>query len=243
MSYFQVKRFHLSHTIECAANIAHSNIGYTSLPCSLPLLHHQRLKNTFLGLARVSLYEYQDDIGTCTLLKLQSLIPRGMGPPVTQSRSQQEYVWFPVWPGGKGSWNDRVLQEQESDSGVYQKLAELQFCHWKSGITRKRKPGWPDLCPIKPTSEKGKNRGHRYCRYWKSRPYAVTLMPFNENVESQTYSTVMLYVLSASTPPSNTSKLSMLTNFVGTIKSSTSRRTRPQALPVLVVFFSRNLFS
>lgn len=80
-------------------------------------------------------------------------------------------------------------------------------------------------------------------------PYAVALMPeflrmteFNDNVELQTYSTAVLYVLSAFTPPVEYIG-AILTNFVVAIKSSKSWRIRLQALPPLVVFFYRNLLS
>ncbi|KAF8922284.1 armadillo-type protein [Mucidula mucida] len=80
-------------------------------------------------------------------------------------------------------------------------------------------------------------------------PYMVDLMPeifrmieFNDNTELQTYSTAVLYVLSAFTPPTEYIPI-ILNNFVSAIKSATSYRIRLRALPSLVVFFYRNLLS
>lgn len=80
-------------------------------------------------------------------------------------------------------------------------------------------------------------------------PYLVDMMPevfrmteFNDNNELQTYSTVVLYVVSAFTPPVEFISI-ILNQFVAAIQSSTSWRMRLQGLPALVVFFYRNLLS
>ncbi|KAK7468647.1 Proteasome activator BLM10 [Stygiomarasmius scandens] len=80
-------------------------------------------------------------------------------------------------------------------------------------------------------------------------PYAVAMMPeilrmseLNDSSDLQTYSTAVLYVLSAVTPVAEYVPI-ILENFVSAIKSSTSWRIRHQAMPALVVFFYRNLLS
>jgi len=80
-------------------------------------------------------------------------------------------------------------------------------------------------------------------------PYAVAMMPeilrmseLNDSSELQTYSSSVLYILSAVTPPVEYIG-AILDNFVAAIKSSTSWRIRLHALPALVVFFYRNLLS
>ncbi|KAF9474298.1 hypothetical protein BDN70DRAFT_884955 [Pholiota conissans] len=80
-------------------------------------------------------------------------------------------------------------------------------------------------------------------------PYAVAMMPeilrmseLNDSSELQTYSSAVLYILSAVTPPVEFIE-AILDNFVVAIKSSTSWRIRLHALPALVVFFYRNLLS
>ncbi|KAJ3843176.1 hypothetical protein F5878DRAFT_605646 [Lentinula raphanica] len=77
--------------------------------------------------------------------------------------------------------------------------------------------------------------------------YAVPMMPeilrmseLNDSSELQTYSTAVLYVLSAVTPVREHIEI-ILGHFVTAIKSSTSWRIRHHALPALVVFFYRNL--
>ncbi|KAF5384731.1 hypothetical protein D9757_006213 [Collybiopsis confluens] len=78
-------------------------------------------------------------------------------------------------------------------------------------------------------------------------PYAVLMMPeilrmseLNDSSELQTYSTAVLYVLSAVTPIRESIPV-ILDNFVVAIKSSASWRIRHHALPALIVFFYRNL--
>lgn len=78
-------------------------------------------------------------------------------------------------------------------------------------------------------------------------PYVVPLMPeifrmteFNDHPELQSYSTAVLYSLSAVTPPPNYVE-PILQNFAVAIKESTSWRLRLHALPALVVFFYRSL--
>ncbi len=90
------------------------------------------------------------------------------------------------------------------------------------------------------------------------RPEIFRMIEFNDNTELQTYSTAVLYVLSAFTPPTEYIPI-ILNNFVSAIKSATvlrpaimryertnpsqSYRIRLRALPSLVVFFYRNLLS
>jgi len=64
----------------------------------------------------------------------------------------------------------------------------------------------------------------------------------NDSSELQTYSSSVLYILSAVTPPVEYIG-AILDNFVAAVKSSTSWRIRLHALPALVVFFYRNLLS
>ncbi|KAE9410730.1 ARM repeat-containing protein [Gymnopus androsaceus JB14] len=78
-------------------------------------------------------------------------------------------------------------------------------------------------------------------------PYAITMMPeilrmseLNDSSELQTYSTAVLYVLSAVTPVKEYIPV-ILENFVTAIKSSDSWRIRHHALPALIVFLYRNL--
>ncbi|THV06075.1 hypothetical protein K435DRAFT_712109 [Dendrothele bispora CBS 962.96] len=80
-------------------------------------------------------------------------------------------------------------------------------------------------------------------------PYAVAMMPeilrmseLNDSSDLQTYSTAVLYVLSAVTPVAEYVPI-VLDNFASAIKSSSSWRIRHQAMPALVVFFYRNLLS
>ncbi|KAF8807254.1 hypothetical protein BYT27DRAFT_7189352 [Phlegmacium glaucopus] len=80
-------------------------------------------------------------------------------------------------------------------------------------------------------------------------PYAIALMPeilrmseLNDSSELQSYSSAVLYILSAVSPPTEYVE-AILDNFVVGIKSSTSWRVRLHALPALVVFFYRNLLS
>ncbi|KAJ7462735.1 armadillo-type protein [Mycena galericulata] len=80
-------------------------------------------------------------------------------------------------------------------------------------------------------------------------PYAVPMMPellrmseLNDSSDLQVYSSAVLYVLSAVAVP-DVYVPEILENFVSAIKSSTSWRIRLHALPALVVFFYRNLFS
>ncbi|KAJ3798132.1 hypothetical protein GGU11DRAFT_782291 [Lentinula aff. detonsa] len=77
--------------------------------------------------------------------------------------------------------------------------------------------------------------------------YAVPMMPeilrmseLNDSSELQTYSTAVLYVLSAVTPVREHIEI-VLGHFVTAVKSSTSWRIRHHALPALIVFFYRNL--
>ncbi|KAF9073820.1 hypothetical protein BDP27DRAFT_1318212 [Rhodocollybia butyracea] len=78
-------------------------------------------------------------------------------------------------------------------------------------------------------------------------PYAVQMMPeilrmseLNDSSDLQTYSTAVLYVLSAITPVREYIPV-ILENFVTAIKSSSSWRIRHHTLPALIVFFYRNL--
>lgn len=80
-------------------------------------------------------------------------------------------------------------------------------------------------------------------------PYIVPMMPeilrmseLKDNSELQAYSSAVLYILSAVSPPIEYVAL-ILDNFVLAIKSSTSWKIRLHALPALVVFFYRNLLS
>ncbi|KAI0961210.1 hypothetical protein AcV7_000369 [Taiwanofungus camphoratus] len=80
-------------------------------------------------------------------------------------------------------------------------------------------------------------------------PYAITLLPevlrmseLNDSSELQTYSSAVLYVLSAVTPPPEYVEV-IAENFISAIKSSTSWRIRVNALPTLIVFYYRNLLS
>ncbi|KAF9459432.1 hypothetical protein BDZ94DRAFT_1312356 [Collybia nuda] len=80
-------------------------------------------------------------------------------------------------------------------------------------------------------------------------PYVVPMMPeilrmseLNDSSDLQIYSSAVLYVLSAVSPPVEYIE-GILRNFVTAIKSSKSWRIRLHALPALVVFFYRNLLS
>ncbi|GLB36441.1 putative protein with domain of unknown function (DUF3437) [Lyophyllum shimeji] len=80
-------------------------------------------------------------------------------------------------------------------------------------------------------------------------PYAIPLMPeilrmseLNDSPDLQMYSSAVLYVLSAVSPPVEY-VAAILNNFATAIKSSQSWRIRLHALPALVVFFYRNLLS
>lgn len=64
----------------------------------------------------------------------------------------------------------------------------------------------------------------------------------NDNTELQSYSSAVLYSLSAVTPPADYIE-TILEHFVVAVKSSKSWRLRLHALPSLVVFFYRNLLS
>ncbi|KAL0950801.1 hypothetical protein HGRIS_007566 [Hohenbuehelia grisea] len=80
-------------------------------------------------------------------------------------------------------------------------------------------------------------------------PYAIAMMPemlqmseLSDSTDLQTYSTAVLYVLSA-LAPSRGDVQRILDIFVTAIKSSTSWRIRLHALPALIVFFYRNLLT
>ncbi|KAF9015006.1 hypothetical protein BDQ17DRAFT_1418131 [Cyathus striatus] len=80
-------------------------------------------------------------------------------------------------------------------------------------------------------------------------PYVLRLMPeilhmteLSDNPELQSYSTAVLYIISAVIPPVEYFEV-ILKNFADAIKSSKSWRIRLNALPALVVFFYRNLLS
>ncbi|KAI0757312.1 ARM repeat-containing protein [Daedaleopsis nitida] len=80
-------------------------------------------------------------------------------------------------------------------------------------------------------------------------PYIIVMLPeiirmseLNDSSELQTYSSAVLYVLSAVTPPPEYIEV-IADNFINAIKSSTSWRIRVNALPTLIVFFYRNLLS
>jgi len=80
-------------------------------------------------------------------------------------------------------------------------------------------------------------------------PYAISMMPeiifmseLNDSPELQKYSSAVLYVLSAVTPPPVYIEV-ILESFVSAIKSSKSWRIRLHALPALIVFFYRNLLT
>lgn len=80
-------------------------------------------------------------------------------------------------------------------------------------------------------------------------PCIIPMMPeifrmseLKDSSELQMYSTAVLYVLSAITPPVEYVD-KILENFVYAIKSSQSWRIRLNALPALVVFFYRNLLT
>ena len=93
------------------------------------------------------------------------------------------------------------------------------------------------------------------------RPEILRMSELNDNSELQSYSSAVLYILSAVTPPTEYVE-AILDNFIFGIKSSTvksffdfwlvlfwpillsqSWRVRLHALPALVVFFYRNLLS
>ncbi|OCH96671.1 ARM repeat-containing protein [Obba rivulosa] len=78
-------------------------------------------------------------------------------------------------------------------------------------------------------------------------PYTITLLPeilrmseLNDSSELQTYSSGVLYVLSAVNPVPEYVE-TIADNFIDAIKSSSSWRIRVKALPTLIVFFYRNL--
>ncbi|EMD41612.1 hypothetical protein CERSUDRAFT_110183 [Gelatoporia subvermispora B] len=78
-------------------------------------------------------------------------------------------------------------------------------------------------------------------------PYTIALLPeilrmseLNDSTELQTYSSGVLYVLSAVNPIPGYVEV-IADNFIDAIKSSTSWRIRVKALPTLIVFFYRNL--
>ncbi|KAL4243149.1 BLM10 family protein [Abortiporus biennis] len=80
-------------------------------------------------------------------------------------------------------------------------------------------------------------------------PYIVALLPeilrmseLNDSSELQRYSSAVLYVLSAVTPPTEYVEV-IADHFIEAIKSSDSWRIRVNALPTLIVFFYRNLMS
>ncbi|CCM01635.1 uncharacterized protein FIBRA_03696 [Fibroporia radiculosa] len=80
-------------------------------------------------------------------------------------------------------------------------------------------------------------------------PYAITLLPevlrmseLNDSSELQKYSSAVLYILSAVTPPAEYIEV-IADNYIKAIKSSTSWRVRIKALPTLLVFYYRNLMS
>ncbi|KAH9081608.1 hypothetical protein EDB83DRAFT_2512470 [Lactarius deliciosus] len=78
-------------------------------------------------------------------------------------------------------------------------------------------------------------------------PYVHPLLPeifrmseLSDNPELQSHSQAVLYILSAVTPPLESIE-AISVNFVNAISSSTSWRIRLNSLPILVVFFYRNL--
>ncbi|KDQ54780.1 hypothetical protein JAAARDRAFT_134622 [Jaapia argillacea MUCL 33604] len=80
-------------------------------------------------------------------------------------------------------------------------------------------------------------------------PYILPMLPeilrmseLSDSSELQNYSSAVLYVLSAVTPPPEYINV-ILEHFLGAIRSSKSWRIRLNALPTLVVFFYRNLLS
>ncbi|KZW02117.1 ARM repeat-containing protein [Exidia glandulosa HHB12029] len=73
-------------------------------------------------------------------------------------------------------------------------------------------------------------------------PEILRMSELNDSSELQTYSSAVLYVLSAVTPPVEYIEL-IADHFVDAVRSSTSWRIRLNALPTLVVFFYRNLTS
>ncbi|KAH0590354.1 hypothetical protein H2248_000511 [Termitomyces sp. 'cryptogamus'] len=80
-------------------------------------------------------------------------------------------------------------------------------------------------------------------------PYIIPLMPeifrmseLNDSPDLQMYSSAVLYVLSAVSPPVEYVH-AILSDFASAIKSSQSWRIRLHALPALVVFFYRNLLT
>jgi len=80
-------------------------------------------------------------------------------------------------------------------------------------------------------------------------PYTVQLLPeilrmseLNDSAELQKYSSAVLYVLSAVTPPSGYMDV-IVDHFLESIKGSASWRIRVKALPALIVFFYRNIMS
>ncbi|KAH9922007.1 ARM repeat-containing protein [Epithele typhae] len=73
-------------------------------------------------------------------------------------------------------------------------------------------------------------------------PEIIRMSELNDSSELQTYSSAVLYVLSAVTPPPEYVGV-IADNFINAIKSSISWRIRVNALPTLIVFFYRNLLS
>lgn len=78
-------------------------------------------------------------------------------------------------------------------------------------------------------------------------PYVHPLLPeifrmseLSDNPELQSHSQAVLYILSAVSPPQESIEAISI-NFVNAISSSTSWRIRLNSLPILVVFFYRNL--
>ncbi|KAH8120588.1 hypothetical protein DFH11DRAFT_1838384 [Phellopilus nigrolimitatus] len=77
--------------------------------------------------------------------------------------------------------------------------------------------------------------------------YAIPILPevlkmtdLNDNPELQIYSTSFLYVLSAVTPPKEFVEI-IADKFISTIQSSVSWKIKLNGLPILIVFFYRNL--
>ncbi|KAG6910583.1 hypothetical protein DXG01_009534 [Tephrocybe rancida] len=74
------------------------------------------------------------------------------------------------------------------------------------------------------------------------RPEILRMSELNDSSDLQMYSSAVLYVLSAVSPPPEYVPV-ILSNFASAIQSSQSWRIRLHALPALVVFFYRNLLS
>ncbi|THH09871.1 hypothetical protein EW145_g1718 [Phellinidium pouzarii] len=80
-------------------------------------------------------------------------------------------------------------------------------------------------------------------------PYVIPVIPeilkmteLNDDPELLMYSTAVLYILSAVTPPREFIKI-IAGKFISTIKSSSSWKIKLNGLPILIIFFYRNLVS